>query len=163
MNQQVKTDVFPTPDWLFDALNKRYSFSLDPCALPENAKCKKYFTPEDDGLKQDWSNHIVFMNPPYNRYELPKWVAKAAENRAGITVALLPAKTDTKWFHDIVLKTASYIYFIKGRLKFGGNYHASFGSMVVVWVNHMIQVQKANHVPELRVTNIHKEKRNELL
>ena len=62
-----ETDEWATPKWLFTELNYKYSFTLDPCCTEENAKCDKYYTKEDNGLDQDWSNEVVFMNPPYGR------------------------------------------------------------------------------------------------
>lgn len=125
-----KTDIWATPQDLFDELNKQWNFTLDPCALPENAKCDRFYTPEDDGLSQNWNGHTVFMNPPYGR-EIGKWVKKAYESNC-YAVCLLPARTDTKWFHDYCLK--GEIIFLKGRLKFGGAKHsAPFPSMIVVF------------------------------
>lgn len=72
-----KTVIWETPQDLFDRLNAMHGFTLDVCALPENAKCAKYFTPEVDGLKQDWSGEVCWMNPPYGR-EIGRWIAKAA-------------------------------------------------------------------------------------
>ena len=127
------TDLWATPQWLFDSLNSHYQFTLDVCALPENAKCKKYFSPDVDGLKQKWEG-ICWMNPPYGR-EIKKWVKKAYESAkdGAVVVALLPARTDTAWFWDYVIHKAK-IEFIKGRLKFGdGKGSAPFPSMIVVW------------------------------
>ncbi|MEM0688369.1 DNA N-6-adenine-methyltransferase [Staphylococcus haemolyticus] len=59
-----KSNEWTTPQYLFDELNEEFNFTLDPCATDENAKCSKYFTIEDDGLSKDWSNDVVFMNPP---------------------------------------------------------------------------------------------------
>jgi len=123
---------WPTPQDLFDKLNEWYEFNLDVCALPENTKCKDYFTPEIDGLKQDWKG-VCWMNPPYGR-EIGKWIKKAYdESRKGCTVVcLLPARTDTRWFHDYCVK--GEIEFIKGRLKFGGcKNNAPFPNMIVVF------------------------------
>jgi phage N-6-adenine-methyltransferase len=60
-------DDWPTPKWLFDALNREFGFTLDPCSTHENAKCEKHFTVSEDGLREDWSDEVVFMNPPYGR------------------------------------------------------------------------------------------------
>ena len=108
-----------TPQPIFDFVDKIYHFNLDVCALPENAKCAAYYTPEDDGLKQTWEG-VCWMNPPYGR-DIAKWMKKAyetAEYHQGTVVALVHARTDTKWWHDYAMK-ATYIIFIKGRLKFG--------------------------------------------
>jgi len=129
-----KTNEWSTPQALFDKLNERFHFNLDPCASKENAKCKEYFTKEDDGLNQDWHG-TVFMNPPYGR-EIGKWVKKAyEESKKGCkVVCLLPARTDTKWFHDYCYPD-KWIEFIRGRIKFSGyKYNAPFPSMIVVFV-----------------------------
>lgn len=91
------TDIWATPQEFFDRVNKVFKFDLDVCALPENAKCERFFSPEDDGLKQDWSG-VCWMNPPYSR-EIAQWVEKASETaKAGHTVvALLPSRTDVGW------------------------------------------------------------------
>lgn len=125
-----ETDLWATPQWLYDHYDKQYQFTLDPCATRENAKCIRYFTKEDDGLAQSWDGERVFMNPPYGR-EIGRWVKKAVESNAFV-VMLLPARTDTKWFHDYLYGTAT-IYFIKGRLKFGdAKNSAPFPSMVAI-------------------------------
>lgn len=105
-------------------------------ASVETAKCKKFYTPKDDGLVQSWQDERVFMNPPYWR-EIGKWVRKAFESvfvdkTAKKVVCLLLARTDTKWFHEFC--TQGKIEFIKGRLKFGDSKNsAPFPSMIVVF------------------------------
>lgn len=114
-----KTDLWATPQDFFDKLNARFQFETDVCALPENAKCKRFFTPEMDGLKQEWTG-VCWMNPPYGR-GIGKWVRKAYESsqeNLATVVCLLPARTDTAWFHDYALR--GQIDFVRGRLKFGG-------------------------------------------
>lgn len=128
------TPEWETPQNFFDALNAEFQFTLDPCSTDENAKCEKHYTKEQDGLVQDWTGERVFCNPPYGR-EMPKWIAKCAEHgmRGGIAVMLIPARTDTKAFHEYIYGKAE-IRFIKGRLKFGGSQNsAPFPSMVVVF------------------------------
>ena len=132
-----KTDDWATPQNFFDELDNEFGFQLDPCADDLNHKCKKYYTKECDGLKMDWGGYRVYCNPPYGR-EISKWVAKCFEtnNKYGnLIVALLPARTDTKWFHDYIYKKEGvYIRFVKGRLKFGNSKeNAPFPSMVVIW------------------------------
>ncbi len=130
-----KTSEWSTPQDLFDELNKEFNFTLDPCATKENAKCKKFYTKEDDGLSKDWHGEVVFMNPPYGR-EIGLWVRKIS--RVGVGgVALLPARTDTRWFHDYIYENKKVeIRFIKGRLKFGGcKNSAPFPSMIVIFKN----------------------------
>jgi len=125
-----------TPQWLFDGLNEEFGpFDLDPCATPENAKCPRFFTKEQDGLLYDWEGK-VFMNPPYGR-RIGLWVRKACDEGTMYldctVVCLLPARTDTRWFHDYCLPFGQ-IRFLRGRLKFGGSKNsAPFGSMVVVF------------------------------
>ena len=126
------TDVWETPQDLFDKLNQQYSFETDVCALPENAKCETYFTPEVDGLSQDWTG-VCWMNPPYGR-EIGRWMKKAYESSlAGATVVcLVPARTDTAWWHDYAMN--GEIEFIRGRLKFGNSKNsAPFPSAIVVF------------------------------
>ena len=82
-----KTNEWSTPQDFFDELDKEFNFTLDPCATSENAKCTKYFTVEDDGLKQDWSNDIVFMNPPYGR-DIKYWIKKAYEETSRIIMKI---------------------------------------------------------------------------
>lgn len=128
-----KTDLWETPQDFFDRLDKEFGFTLDVCALPGNAKCKRYYTPEQDGLKQPWTG-VVWCNPPYGR-EIGKWVERAAhsaDNGAKV-VMLLPARTDTQWFHRYIYGHAC-IRFVQGRLKFGNSKSgAPFPSMVVVF------------------------------
>lgn len=129
-----KTNEWATPQSFFDELNKEFNFTLDPCATPQNAKCARYFTKEIDGLSQSWRGEIVFCNPPYGR-DLSKWVAKAyTETLSGATlvVMLIPARTDTSYFHDYIYKKHE-VRFIRGRLHFNESKCAApFPSMVVV-------------------------------
>jgi phage N-6-adenine-methyltransferase len=129
-----KTDLWSTPQELFDRLNNEFGFTLDVCALPENTKCATYFTPDRNGLAQDWRG-VCWMNPPYGR-GIGAWVQKAHfESMLGATVVcLLPARTDTQWWHRYVIPYAAEIRFIKGRIKFSGCPHnAPFPSAVVVF------------------------------
>jgi phage N-6-adenine-methyltransferase len=126
-----QTDAWSTPQHLFDACNAIFGFTLDVCALPENAKCPAYFTPEQDGLKQEWTG-TVWMNPPYGR-TIGQWMRKAWESseRGATVVCLVPARPDTRWWHDYATKGEST--FIPGRLKFGGTKSsAPFPSALVV-------------------------------
>ena len=128
-------DCWETPQSFFDDLNEEFHFDLDVCALPENAKCPRFYTPDDDGLAQPWDGLCNWCNPPYGR-QIAKWVERAhitAISGVGTTVMLLPARTDTKWFHDYIYEQAE-IRFIKGRLKFGNSKNsAPFPSMIVVF------------------------------
>ena len=131
-----KSELWETPQAFFDDLDNLFHFTLDACALPENAKCEHYFTPEQDGLKQEWTG-TVWCNPPYGR-NIGKWVEKAyktAKDKKALVVMLLPARTDTKWFHDFCyLNRYATVRFVRGRLKFGGARNsAPFPSMVVIF------------------------------
>lgn len=126
------SNEWATPQEFFDTLNKEFDFNLDPCATDENHKCERYYTEEQDGLKQSWNGFRVFCNPPYGR-TINKWVKKASEAMGGVVVMLIPARTDTKYFHEYIYNKAE-IRFIKGRLKFGGHKNsAPFPSMVVIF------------------------------
>lgn len=131
-----ETDLWATPQDFFDKLNKEFNFDIDPCATNENAKCSKYFTKEIDGLKQNWGGYRVFCNSPYGR-EIGKWVEKAykeSKKENTTVVMLIPARTDTKYFHSYIYHKTKEIRFIKGRLKFGNAKNsAPFPSMVVVF------------------------------
>lgn len=130
-----KKSDWETPQDFYNKLNDEFRFTLDVCATEYNAKCKKYFTPEQDGLKQDWGGETVYCNPPYGK-EIKKWVEKAYnESRKPHTliVMLIPSRTDTGYFHDYILPYGE-IRFIRGRLKFGKIKNAApFPSMVVVF------------------------------
>ena len=129
-----KTDLWSTPQDFFDRLNSKYHFTIDVCALPENAKCAKYYTPTDNGLIQDWSTEIVWCNPPYGR-TIGLWIEKAYRESLNGTriVMLLPARTDTRWFHDYLINKAE-IVFIRGRLRFGNaTSPAPFPSMLAIF------------------------------
>jgi phage N-6-adenine-methyltransferase len=128
------TDEWETPREFFDAVNAVYHFDLDVCATHVNAKCKCYFTKAEDGLTQMWSG-ICWMNPPYGR-EISLWVRKAYESslEAGtVVVCLLPARTDTRWWHDYVIAYAESVRFIRGRLRFSGKGPAPFPSALVMF------------------------------
>ena len=129
------TDQWATPQKFFDELNKEFNFNLDPCATKENAKCRKFFTEEDNGLLHDWSGHRVFCNPPYGR-AIAAWVKKCYEESQKpdtLVVMLIPARTDTSYFHDYIYHKAE-IRFIRGRLHFNESPQgAPFPSMVVVF------------------------------
>lgn len=134
INTKNKNSVWYTPQYLFDELNEEFNFVIDSCALPENTKCSLYYTPEQDELAQNWFD-TTWCNPPYGR-EIYQWVEKAYNEhlKNNITVVLLlPAKTDTKWFHEYLYNKAE-IRFIKGRIKFGGSKDpAPFPSMVCIF------------------------------
>ncbi len=129
-----------TPQDFFDQLNDEFHFTLDAAATDKSAKCATYYTPETDGLKAPWdvSNGAVFCNPPYGR-EIGNWVRKAYEEaQNGTTIVLLiPARTDTAYFHDYIYGKAE-IRFVRGRLRFTDEDKKAYGcapfpSMVVIY------------------------------
>jgi site-specific DNA-methyltransferase (adenine-specific) len=165
------SNEYATPQGLFNDLNDAFNFTLDPCSTHENHKCDTYFTIEDDGLSKDWSEHVVFMNPPYSKPEnacTPKckkktcikrghhidtyipgqedWIKKACiEWEKGATVVvLIPARTDVISQHEYVFQNAKAILFVKGRLCFGDSKDpAPFPSQIVVFADDISWSQKA--------------------
>jgi phage N-6-adenine-methyltransferase len=127
------TYLWETPPKLFAELDKEFHFTLDVCALATNTKCINFYSPLEDGLKQEWAG-TCWMNPPYGR-AISKWVQKASKAaQAGATVVgLLPARTDTRWWHSFVLN-ASDIRFLPGRLRFSNAPNsAPFPNAIVIW------------------------------
>lgn len=129
------SNEWATPISFYNELNKEFNFTLDPCASDDNHKCTKYYTREIDGLSKSWEGETVFCNPPYGK-ELPLWVKKCFDEhiKYGITIVMLiPARTDTKYFHEYIYHRAE-IRFIKGRLKFSDSKQcAPFPSMLVIY------------------------------
>jgi phage N-6-adenine-methyltransferase len=129
---QSKSGIWETPAELFRRLDREFSFTLDVCALPENAKCRRYYSPEADGLAQEWIG-TCWMNPPYGS-EISKWMEKAFDAaRHGCTVVcLVPARTDTEWWHKFAVR--GEVRFLRGRLKFGkAKSGAPFPSAIVIF------------------------------
>ena len=140
MNRNVlfssATDEWATPQGFFDELNSVFHFDLDAAATAQNHKCETFYTREQDGLRQPWVGN-VWCNPPYGR-TIGSWVQKASEENAknnNLIVMLLPARTDTRWFHTYIYKQPNVeTRFVRGRLKFGGSKNsAPFASMVVIF------------------------------
>lgn len=127
------SDEWPTPRAYFDTVSREFGpFDLDPCATPESAKAPRFFTKADDGLAQEWHGR-VWMNPPYGR-TIGAWMRKAYESAQGgaMVVCLVPARTDTGWWHDYAMKGS--VRFLRGRLKFGDSKNsAPFPSALVVF------------------------------
>lgn len=130
------TNEWATPIALFARLDAEFHFDLDPCCTHENAKCERHFTQDEDGLSRSWGGCRVFCNPPYGR-ELPQWVRKCYEEsrkKDTLVVMLIPARTDTSYFHDYIYHKAKEIRFLRGRLHFNESKQgAPFPSMVVVF------------------------------
>lgn len=124
------------PDWetppeLFAKIDAEFHFGIDAAANSQNTKCEWFL---EDGLNLDWGRNVIWLNPPYDA-SLPRWVAKArAESDAGATVVcLLPARTDTRWWHEHVEGRAE-VRFIKGRIRFvGAPFNAPFPSCFVIY------------------------------
>ena len=130
-----KCSEWETPQTIFDKLDNEFYFTIDVCATPKNAKCKKFYTRSDNGLAQKWSG-VAWCNPPYGK-QIIEWVKKAYFSGLGgtTTVMLIPARTDARWFHDYILgNDNAEIRFLRGRIKFvGAKYNAPFPSMVVIF------------------------------
>jgi len=128
------TDQWATPQAFFAEWDAVFNFELDVCADASNAKCWRFFSEADNGLYQDWAPNRCWMNPPYGR-EISRWVQKAYNEslRGATVVCLLPARTDTAWWHDYILPHAM-VTFIRGRIKFGDSKNgAPFPSAVAVF------------------------------
>ena len=130
-----KNQEWETPQEFFDKLNKEFNFSVDVCATVSNTKCGFYYNKERDALSLEWPSATIWMNPPYGR-EIGKWVKRAYESAMtspSPVVCLLPARTDTKWWHEYVMQ-ADEIRFVQGRLTFSdADSPAPFPSCVVVF------------------------------
>lgn len=130
------SDLWETPWRIIKKLDKEFGFTLDPCCLPHNATAEKYYTPEDNGLVQDWSGEVVYCNPPYSRGNIDKWVKKCYEEsqkQNTTVVALLPVSTSSNWWHNWIVGKAE-VRFVERRVRFrGAPYTAPFSSVVVVW------------------------------
>ena len=135
------TDQWATPPDLFSILDNEFKFTLDVCADASNHKVARYFDRAMDGLAQDWTKDVCWMNPPYGR-EIPKWVRKARDTArgGGVVVALLPARTDTAWWLDVM--EATELRFIKGRVRFGGAGPAPFPSVIAIWGTPRVPIIK---------------------
>ena len=130
-----KSNEWITPKDFFNELDKEFNFTLDPCSTDENHKCEKYFTIKDNGLDQDWSKDVVFMNPPYGGHTAD-WMRKAwLESKKGsVVVCLIVSVTDRSYWHDYIFPYAAQIRFIRGRLKFGDSKTtAPFASAVIIF------------------------------
>jgi len=124
-----------TPQFIFDALAAEFGFTVDAAALAESAKCERYWTPTDNGLAQDWSGEIVWLNPPYKNAE--EWMKKSwDESRRGATVVcLVPARTDARWWHRYAMKAEIRLFTQRLKFKKGGKRSdvAPFPSALVVF------------------------------
>lgn len=130
-----ETNEWATPQKLFNKLNEEFNFTLDPCSTKENKKCEKNYTIDDDGLSMSWANETVFMNPPYGGHT-KKWLEKAEqESQNGATVVcLIVSSTDRSYWHELISAKADEIWFLRGRVKFGGkDTTAPFASAIIIF------------------------------
>lgn len=138
-----------TPRSYYDELNAVYHFDLDVCATASNAKCSRYFTREQDGLRQTWTGRC-WMNPPYGN-DIGKWLAKAVESvesgSAEVVVCLVPSRTGTRWWHAYAVKAD--VEFLKGRLRFGGKDAAPFDSALLIFRNAEKRSEMQDGEPEV--------------
>lgn len=128
-----KRHNYGTPKDLFDELDAEFHFTVDACAEPKTAMCERYYTYHNNAFYQRFIDEIVWMNPPYG-LEIGKWLALAyrESQKGSLWVCLIPSRTDTTWWHEIVMK--GEIRFIRGRLKFKGMKHnAPFPSAIVIF------------------------------
>lgn len=133
------SDQWATPADIFGPLDDEFRFDLDVAASATNAKCASYFTEQDNRLWHRWAPRRCWMNPPYGG-ETTRWVAKAAAEASdgALVVGLLPARTDTAWFHEHVLASGAEVRFVRGRVAFDLpgvriRPRAPFPSLIVVW------------------------------
>lgn len=152
-----KSDEWTTPKWLFELLDKEFMFIVDAAAKDDNTLCDFWFK---DALTHDWYNYPFcegnvladhfFLNPPYS--QIAAFMKKAYEEslKGATIICLIPARTDTKYWHDYVMKAAE-IRFIKGRLKFGDQVNsAPFPSVVVIFDQMSSRIRSANQrLPDL--------------
>lgn len=140
MSSSVSTEWY-TPKWLFDKLNKEFNFTLDAASSDKNCLVKKHYTIEQDSLIQDWSNDIVFCNPPFNKN--PKWFQKFANSGAKTTVVLCPIRAGTKYWFKYVYPYASEILIFNGRLKYENSINSPpFDSCLILWGKGSLQFLK---------------------
>ncbi len=125
------TDEWATPQALFDELNKEFNFTFDAAASADNHKCRAW---SSDSLDQEWIGETVWLNPPYSKIkEFAKKAYEESRNEETTVVMLIPARTDTRYFHDWIYHKAE-LRFIKGRLKFGeAKNSAPFPSMLCIY------------------------------
>ncbi len=159
-----KSDEYETPVWLFDVLDDIFHFTLDPAASHLSYMCEKYYTIKDDGLAQSWDNETWFINPPYSKAKL--WIESVTQRFLGGDsegVMLLPARTETKYWHENIWPVAHYILFLRGRLKFANRVgragdtlsSAPYPSVVVIFtyrdlsIGEIAELLKYGHVVNL--------------
>ena len=128
-----ESDEWETPQDLFDRLDQEFHFTLDACADPENTKCERFYSKDNNALTADWSGETVFCNPPYSMVKefAEKCFREGCKDRTTV-VLLVFSRTDTRWFHDFIYQRAE-LRFLKGRVRFSGKDNAPFPSMIVIF------------------------------
>lgn len=124
-----------TPQQLIQALRTEFPFTLDACAAPDTAVADEWFSSANESIGPAVWSGVVWVNPPYGR-GVDAWIVKAIQEaeRGATVVMLLPARTDTAWFHELVIPHAAEIRFLRGRLSFDdGKGRAPFPSMLLVF------------------------------
>lgn len=131
----IRNGVWVTPRSFFEPLRGEFSLEVDAAASRNNAMLPVFWSEEDSAFDHDWTGLRVWCNPPYGRKDIYRWVEKCATGGAEVCVALLPARTDTRWFHDFIYQKPNVeIRFVKGRIKFSGTSGpGKFPSMVVIF------------------------------
>jgi len=153
-----RSEEWETPNYVYLPLNSEFKFQVDVCATTENAKCKIYFDKSVDGLKSEWSPFRCWMNPPYGR-EISKWMKKAftESQRGALVVCLIPSRTDTKWWHNWVMKS-SEVRFVSGRINFSTSKNsAPFPSCIVIYYPELDNPHKLS-VPIIKSVSFDKSK-----
>lgn len=141
-----KTDLWTTPQEFYNKLNEEFGFTLDPASTHQNTKCKRHYTIDEDGLKQDWGGEVVFCNPPYGR-SVGEWARKCYEESKKPdtrVVLLIFARTDTKWWHQYCMN--GEIRFVKGRLKFGDSKNAAPAPSAVIIFGYDVECSKVSAI-----------------
>lgn len=137
MKQEIdeRNGVWVTPKHEFEPYRIEFDLHIDAAASSDNAMLPRFWDKTADAFKQNWSGLRIWCNPPYGRKDIYRWVKLCATGGAAIVVALLPARTDTRWFHDFIYnKPNVQIRFRKGRIRFSGtNGSGKFPSMFVIF------------------------------
>lgn len=133
--KDLRNGVWVTPPEEFNPWQKEFRLEVDAAASADNAMLPRFWDKQADAFKQDWSGLRIWCNPPYGRSEIYQWVKRCATGGASVVVALLPARTDTRWFHDFIYQKPNVeVRFRKGRIKFSGTTGSGkFPSMFVIF------------------------------
>jgi phage N-6-adenine-methyltransferase len=149
-------DNFATPWLLFDLLDKEFHFTIDVCASGHNHKVARYWSIATNALLQIWRG-VCWCNPPYS--EITPWIKKCREaaSNGAVVVALVPARTSEKWFHDCCFDAE--IRLLRGRIKFNGApgkpvYHATFATMLVIFRKKSARIKMPDGSTRLNIREV---------